>query len=67
MTYEIQIGEVYDISLQKNRPKQTIHINEDQRRVIMIFASTRMDADVNTVYRLNDIEFKIIPLYESGL
>lgn len=59
--YEIQIGEVFDLTTNKNKPKQTIYITDEQLRVIEIFANTKKDADLNTVYIINGCEFRIVP------
>jgi hypothetical protein len=66
MNYEIHIGEemfLVNGSIHK-KPKQTIIITEDQFQVIKEFASTKKDKDLNTIYILNDVEFKVVPRFE---
>ena len=64
MKYEIHIGEIYELESQTKKPKQTMIINEDQRAVIEQFAYTKRDADLNTIYILNQCEFRILPHFE---
>jgi hypothetical protein len=59
--YKIHIGEIFDLIANENRPKQTIYITDEQFEVITMFANTKKDADLNTVYIINDCEFKVIP------
>lgn len=57
--YEIHIGEIFDMTARENRPKQVIIISEDQKTIIEQFASQRKDAELNTIYKLNECEFRI--------
>lgn len=62
--YEIQIGEFFDVGTQTNRPRQTMCITTDQFEIIKIFASQRKDAELNTIYKINDCEFKVVPVFK---
>lgn len=64
MKYEIQIGEVFDLGSREQRPKQTVIIDEAQRQLIEAFAHTRKDYELNTIYKINECEFRIIPHFE---
>ena len=59
--FEIQIGKVYDLESKTEKPKQTLIITGEQLAVIEQFADTRKDEDLNTIYRLNECEFKVLP------
>jgi hypothetical protein len=63
MNYEIHIGETFDISANSRKPKLVMIITEDQKLVIESFASQRKDSELNTVYKLNDCEFRIYPKF----
>jgi len=63
ITHVITIGEMFDIDKGSAVPKQTIEISNDQLAIIEMFASTRKDEDLNTVYKLNDIEFRVFPYF----
>lgn len=65
MTYEIQIGQSFDMSKGKLAPKTVIIISEDQKLIIDTFASTKKDEDLNTIYILNEVEFYIVPVLFS--
>jgi hypothetical protein len=60
MRYEIHIGKIFG-----EKPKQRIVITQAQLIIIERFAHTRKDKDLNTIYKLNDVEFRILP--HSGL
>lgn len=59
--YEINIGEIFDLTANSKKPKQTLIITQDQLAVIEMFAIQRKDAELNTIYKLNECEFRIIP------
>ena len=59
--FEINIGKIYDLESKTEKPKQTIIITREQFAVIEQFADTRKDEDLNTIYRLNQCEFKVMP------
>lgn len=62
--YEIQIGEVFDLTLNAKKPKQIIIITAQQKEVIELFANQIKDAELNTIYIINDCEFRMIPYFE---
>ena len=64
--YEIHIGEIYDLESQTKKPKQTMIITREQLAVIEHFADTKKDEELNTIYRLNQCEFKIMPHFDFG-
>lgn len=66
MSFEIHIGEVFDIKSNTKKPKQIIIITDEQRAVIEHFASQRKDEELNTIYKLNDCEFRIYPKFDIG-
>ena len=45
------------------RPKQILVVTQEQHDAIIHFADQRKDAELNTIYKLNECEFSIKPLY----
>lgn len=64
--FEIHIGKIYDLENKSEKPKQTMIITREQLAVIEQFADTRKDEDLNTIYRLNQCEFKVMPHFDFG-
>ena len=64
--FEIHIGNIYDLESKREKPKQTMIITREQFVVIEQFADTRKDEDLNTVYRINQCEFKVVPHFDFG-
>lgn len=64
--FEIHIGEIYDLESKTKKPKQTMIITREQLAVIEQFADTRKDEDLNTIYRINQCEFKVLPHFDFG-
>ena len=64
--FEIHIGEIYDLRSKTKKPKQTMIITREQFSVIEQFADTRKDEDLNTIYRINQCEFKVLPHFGFG-
>jgi hypothetical protein len=64
--YEIQIGEIVDMTTNTKKPRQTLLITQEQFAIIELFAHQRKDADLNTVYTQNDCEFCVYPHFDSG-
>lgn len=64
--YEIQIGKMIDLATGKVIPSQTIIINRSQLELIEHFADTSKDESLNTIYKLNKCEFKVIPHLDFG-
>lgn len=62
--YEIHIGEIFDLTTNSKKPKQTLIITQDQLAVIEQFADQRKDAELNTIYKLNECEFRIYPHFD---
>jgi hypothetical protein len=67
MKYEIHIGEIFDLTTKSKKPKQILIITQDQLAVIEQFADQRKDAELNTIYRLNECEFRIFPHFDLGV
>ena len=63
---EIHIGKIYDLESKTEKPKQTMIITREQLAVIEQFADTRKDEDLNTIYKLNQCEFKVMPHFYFG-
>lgn len=61
MEYEIHIGEVLDLKQGFFTPKQVITISHEQKEAIEYFADTKKDVNLNTIYIINNVRFKIIP------
>lgn len=61
--YEIHIGKIFDLKTNTMIPKQILIVTEEQHEVILHFADQRKDAELNTIYKLNECEFSIKPLY----
>lgn len=60
--YEIHIGKALNANnLSETIPLQKIIITQEQLAVIEMFASQRKDAELNTIYKLNECEFRILP------
>lgn len=61
--FEIHIGEiaVLECSGWEKKPKHVINVSKEQVDIIKMFASTIKDEDLNTLYFLNGIRFKILP------
>lgn len=62
--YELWIGEYLDLESNITKPKRTIIVTGEQLAIIEEFASTRKDSELNTIYKLNDCEFRIMPHFE---
>lgn len=62
--YEIRIGKFLDLATNREVAKQKIIITQDQLNLIEYFANTRKDAELNTIYILNDCEFTIHPVFD---
>jgi len=60
--FEIHIGKRFNLELQEYEPMQKINISEDQFMLIERFANIRFDRDLNKIYRLNEVEFIVIPV-----
>jgi len=60
-THEIHVGEHIDISTGQNCPNHKFGITQEQYDILRIFANTRKDKYLNTVYKLNDVEFIVWP------
>lgn len=62
--YEIHIGEVFDMETNSKKPKQKMIITKEQFYIIEAFANRKIDADLNTIYKLNDCEFRVFPHFD---
>lgn len=61
MKYEIHIGRVYDPMDNSFKSEQVIIVNEDQLSILTHFANSRKDKHLNTVYKINECEFQVLP------
>jgi len=61
--YEIHIGEIFDLTTNTKRPKQILVVTQEQHDAIIHFADQRKDAELNTIYKLNECEFSIKHLF----
>lgn len=64
--YEIHIGEIFDLKKNTMIPKQILIVTQEQHEVILHFADQRKDAELNTIYKLNECEFRIKHLFTYG-
>lgn len=65
--YEIHIGEALNANnLIETIPLKKIIITQEQLAVIEMFASQRKDAELNTIYKLNECKFRIYPHFDFG-
>lgn len=66
--YEIHLNQFWSMELERMQPGQKISITEDQFKIIELFANTRKDENLNTIYILNDAHFRILPkfVYEQA-
>jgi len=55
--YDILIGSM--INPDEGTPKIVITISQDQLDIIEMFADMKKDKDLNTIYKLNDVEFRV--------
>ena len=65
---EIHIGVSFNLSSAgeiTQQPKQILIITHDQFAIIEQFANQRKDAELNTIYKINECEFRIFPHIES--
>lgn len=63
--YEIQIGKVLDGSnLLRTIPLKTLKITREQFLILEIFANQVKDSELNTIYKINDCEFKVVPSFD---
>ena len=63
--YEIHIGKALNgNNLSETIPLRKIIITQEQLAVIEMFASLRKDAELNTIYKLNECEFRILPHWD---
>lgn len=65
--WEIQIGEAIELVDFKKGPHITVQITDEQFEIVQMFASTRKDANMNTIYTLNKVDFLVVPLFKSAL
>ena len=64
LSYEIHIGSVIDGETFKSIPDQVIKITEDQFKIVEMFADLYKDKDLNFIYKINNCEFKILPVVD---
>lgn len=62
--FEIKIGKVFDLSINTTIAKQTLIITIEQLEVIKYFANTKKDSELNTIYKINDCEFTVVPFID---
>ena len=62
--FEIKIGKVFDISTNTTISKQTLIITREQFEVIKYFSDTKKDSELNTIYKINDCEFTVVPFID---
>lgn len=56
----------FDLTTNSKKPKNTLIVTQDQLAVIEQFADQRKDAELNTIYRLNECEFRILLHFDFG-
>lgn len=61
MKYEIHIGEISYLDGTPSKPRIVIIITKEQLDVIEMFAIKKRDKDFNTIYQINECEFKVVP------
>lgn len=67
MTYNICIGEAWDMEQRATTPAKMMRITEEQRDIVLIFAEKRIDKNCNPVYKIGLCEFTIQPNFEEAL
>lgn len=65
--FEIHIGTAYNLDTKMYEPVQTILITQDQFDIITLFAETKKQPDLTTIYKINEIEFKIAHLLKKDV
>ena len=61
--FEIRIGEVIDLSTNRKEPRTTVCITKEQFDLIEILADSYKDEDLTTVYKINKLEFTVVPKF----
>jgi len=59
--FEIHIGKCIDLKRGISKQERVITITESQFSLIEAFADTKKDKDLNTIYKLNECEFTVVP------
>ena len=62
--YRLEIGEVLDMQNSVKKPKMVMIINEDQYRLITMFADMEKDSELDTTFIINKCRFKIYPVID---
>lgn len=62
--YRLEIGEVLDMQNNVKKPKMVMIINEDQYRLITMFADMEKDSELDTTFIINKCRFKIYPVID---
>lgn len=60
--YKLIIGKVIDMSTGNEIPAWSIDIDEEQFRLINMFADQEKDENLNITYIINKCRFKILPI-----
>lgn len=67
MTYNICIGEMWNMDQRMTQPAKMLRITEDQKEIILLFAEKRIDKNCNPIYKIGLCEFTIQPNFEEAL
>ena len=59
MNYQIKIGKVVDMITGEEKPAFTHIINDDQYRILLMFADQIKDENLNTTFKLNNCLFTV--------
>ena len=62
--YRLEMGEVLDLKTSTKKPKMVMIINEDQYRLITMFADMEKDSELDTTFIINKCRFKIYPVID---
>ncbi len=61
LNWRICMGEKLDLSSMMKKPEIEIPISESQKMIIEMLADKSVDANLETVYVINNLRFKIYP------
>jgi len=67
MTYNICIGEMLNMEQGMTQPAKMMHITEEQKEILLLFAEKRIDKNCNPIYKIGLCEFTIQPDLEKLL
>jgi len=65
MTYEMHIGEVFDLLTNEKKPRQINILSEDQFQLIEQVSDIELDENLRKFYKINKCRFTIVPQFKN--